>query len=67
MGSLSYPIPPLLCAYMYALDVGLDAQYLEIQRGGSWGFGQIILKGVLGVVRKFRGVAFFRVLFHFYD
>ncbi len=31
--------------------------------GGPWGFGQIVLRGVLWVVRKSRG---FCVLFHFY-
>ncbi len=34
--------------------------------GGPWGFGQILLRGVIGVVRKSRSTLF-RVLLHFYD
>jgi hypothetical protein len=47
----------------------IDAQKLEIQGRGPWGFGQILFRGVLGVVRKSRGVHFFclfHVLLHFY-
>ena len=35
--------------------------------GGPWGFGQIILRGVLRVVRKSRGVLNIRVLLDFYE
>jgi hypothetical protein len=44
--------------------LSIDAQLLEIQ-GSPWGFGQILLRGVLGVVRKFRGSPF-SCLLHFY-
>jgi hypothetical protein len=33
---------------------------------GSWGFGKILLKGVLGVVKKCSG-SLFSCLLHFYD
>jgi hypothetical protein len=32
-----------------------------------WGFGQVLLKGVVGVAKKSRGGPYFRVLLHFYD
>ncbi len=35
-------------------------------RGGPWGFGHILFRGVLGVVRKSRGVHFFCLFFVFY-
>ena len=38
-------------------QVNIDAQQLEIQ-GGPWGFGQNLLRRVLGIVRKSKRVQF---------
>jgi hypothetical protein len=46
-----------------------DAQNLEIQGGCPWGFGPILLRGVLGVIRKSRGstcFCLFCFLLYFY-
>ncbi len=44
----------------------IDAHQLEIKGRGSLGFGQILLRGYLGLSENLGG-PLFRVLLHFYD
>ena len=63
---------PRICLWTDCIDFSselkieiIDAQSLEIQ-GGPWGFGQILLKGLLAVIKKSGGSPCC-VLLNFYD